>query len=760
MTVTGFQLTKILERSDVTTVIMAGAVLTASADNNVVVPSGKTLAVIGDLDLGSAVYTINAYKGILDLKSGKLTNATGDILMLNADDKKFAVDNSKITGTPNYVAVITSISPTGIDTTSESVMIEKLAIGGTGPNAVPAARLEQYMNGQVLYINEDLTTNVANPFLGTKVTVYGETTAAADITLTGNTDLRGGLKAGAAGITVSGLENLSTGTLNTDIYAVNVDPTSLGNTLTLVALNSAGPGIGSLVLTEDITNVTITSGTGNIVYGNAAVTLTNARFGNTGGIAFTENATITDATGSFAGPVVFEGDASVTGAVITFADTVSFEGTASVVAATFTGAAEFTGAVTATGAVSFSSTADFGAAANFGGVTSFTGAASFDDTLTTSTGAVTFSSTASFAGLVTTGGVVNFNGITTFTDNLAIGLAGVIFNANAFFADDSQISGDFIFTIAEDASLGVIVGDSKVALLTADGGNATITPSSSGVLAFTDDSKITQSAGAILIGGDVLLAAGASYEVFGAVALAINAASSLTLGTGAEFILNNDDGSSVAALKGEGSLIAGGTTIKGGDNGWTAVDSSSSGGTITIAPDAITASIAGMVLTAGTTSANQPSITVAGAVPLSIGAKISLAANAAAKVALTGSNTAPGSLLLLGHATVKGNLILDATIGSAVTIGGDATADDFLLTASTAVADTNVKVTLGDTTKVLPASGIVVFAANSTATPGVVLYNIGGGGPGVNVLITGPADTYTSEIIGGWKVSVTDQTTL
>jgi hypothetical protein len=167
-----------------------------------------------------------------------------------------------------------------------------------------------------------------------------------------------------------------------------------------------------------------------------------------------------------------------------------------------------------------------------------------------------------------------------------------------------------------------------------------------------------------------------------------------------------------------------------------------------------------MVLTAGSTSTNQPSITVGGAVPLSIGAKISLAGNAAAAVNLTGSDIVPGSLLLLGHATIKGNLILNASAGNGVTIGGDTSDVNFLLTESTADTDTNVTVTLGDGSAVLLASGIVVFAANATATsPGVALYNIGGGAAGVNVLITGPAEGYSSEIIGGWLVSVPATTT-
>jgi hypothetical protein len=131
----------------------------------------------------------------------------------------------------------------------------------------------------------------------------------------------------------------------------------------------------------------------------------------------------------------------------------------------------------------------------------------------------------------------------------------------------------------------VINGSSQIPILTGGVGNATITPSSSGVLAFTDDGKITQSAGAIEIGGLALLADGASYEVIENLALTIAVSSSLTLGDAAALILDHD-GSDAAALKGTGELIAGGTKIVGGTGGWEA-GSSSGALSIIISPDSI-----------------------------------------------------------------------------------------------------------------------------------------------------------------------------
>jgi hypothetical protein len=688
MTVTGSGLTGILARSDVTTVIMAGAALTASADNNVEVPSGKTLAVIDDLDLSSATYTINAYQGILDLKSGRLTNATGDILMLSVKDKKFADENSKITGTPDYVGLIT-LSDIAAGTAAGPAMIEGLAIG-TGTNAVAADRLRDYMNGRTLYINGPLTTNVANPFLTTNVTVYGETTAEADITLTGSTNLQGPLVAGAS-ITITGLNNF-TKTLNIASYDVEAGADSV----TLARLD----GSGTLELSHAaLSAVSIGGGTGNAavnVTGAAPDFTSGASFGNTGLTTFDNAVTVSSGTITFAGPVDFDDALTFTVGGASFGGDATFEGAVSGAdeAVTFVGFATFKDTfATTSGAAVFQSGASFEGTAGFGG----------DATIT---GDVTF------GGDVTTGGDTIINGAALFDDaSLTLFASGgaITFNDNVTFtALKAVTTGTDAITLKAGKKL--IVGTDDV-ITAGAGGNVVLTPSGASTTLTFGAKKITQNDGDIKITGPATLAAGASYEVSADNDLEIDTSSTLTLDTGAGLILTRDT-TNPSILKGEGSLIAGATTIVGGTTGWSVTeDTSSVGGNITITPNTIAGSTAAMVLTAGD---NEAVITVAA------GGTLNIAVNT--KINLKGTNSAAvGSIVLEKPASPDAGAILSFAQGTTSIVRTANTPDGGTRTKIQYAADPGAGLTFKSTS----GNYLITITSVDDSTPHIIQANNG-----------------------------------
>jgi hypothetical protein len=230
----------------------------------------------------------------------------------------------------------------------------------------------------------------------------------------------------------------------------------------------------------------------------------------------------------------------------------------------------------------------------------------------------------------------------------------------------------------------VINGSSQIPILTGGVGNATITPSSSGVLAFTDDGKITQSAGAILIGGAALLADDASYEVTQNLSLTLNAGGSLTLdGPDAALILDND-GSDAAALKGTGELIAGGAKIVGGTNGWTADNANSSPLTVIISPDSIRGSTADAIL-AGADSSSAITVAAAGNLALVENIKIDLSTAGTITITQTGLITLgpDSSIIGVGTSVGTGNSTSITNIISGANIVYTSNAGDVLETITT-----------------------------------------------------------------------------
>jgi hypothetical protein len=330
---------------------------------------------------------------------------------------------------------------------------------------------------------------------------------------------------------------------------------------------------------------------------------------------------------------------------------------------------------TATGAITIGS----------GGVTTAAGAVTFG-------GAAAFKGEAYFTGPVTFGGTATFNELAVFGGDVTLSTAAATFGKTAFFADTKKITLTLgTSTIKLGAGAGLAIGTpspnapdvyNTVIINSGTGTDLTLTPAAGTVLTFsasTSGKGITQSgSGAhdIKIGGAAALIPGSTYTVLSAASavgtLTIDTDATLTLATGV-LLAENPSGitattsglvltgaaSDGAKLVGTttGSLKAGATTITGT---WQAVGA----GTVTIAASSTSASsitaTGSSVLTAGTGG-----VITQGAVSgnnLTIGADttINLVGN---------EGTALGKLVLTGHASTPGEIVLTHATTSIVKTG-------------------------------------------------------------------------------------------
>jgi hypothetical protein len=217
----------------------------------------------------------------------------------------------------------------------------------------------------------------------------------------------------------------------------------------------------------------------------------------------------------------------------------------------------------------------------------------------------------------------------------------------------------------------------------------------------------------------------------------------------AKLVLTGAATANGALLKGAGSVVAGGTTIVGGTNGWQAATGSAN---VTIAKDAINVASGG-TLTAQDADA---AITVT-ASRLAVTGEIVLASGKG-KLILKGDDTTAGSLLLKGHASNAGKLRV-AVDSSTVKVGATVTNSTFLIFAASGMsATTQAYVTAADGTKVTPAN-LSVNGGNTDASSGTTLSSINAGNEAdtKDVLITGQtAEANALTIISGAYVKVTN----
>jgi hypothetical protein len=387
--------------------------------------------------------------------------------------------------------------------------------------------------------------------------------------------------------------------------------------------------------------------------------------------------------------------------------------------------------------------------------------------LAISAGASTFGGPVSFAGtLAVSGGAVIFDGPVAFSDDLTLSGIAATFNGNvsvvkqkAIVLSDTSSSvrlGAGVY-LGLPAAAGVpavyksvIYNPSEVAtevvVLTAAAANTKLT--------FGDSSEnpprlITQAnsgtgAHGITITGKASLPAGATYTV----ASEANNVGTLSLGTNAElslaagYLVSADEdkanglttaspssklaligasGTNGAILAGAGKVIAGGSTIVGGTNGWQAVDSNSSTVPVTISVDKIESDASTTALTA-VTGTSQPSITVAAAGTLTIAGNT--------EIALAGDSSAVGSIVLkygttgakivfaaagakISTSLTSGTTAVTATIAGGITANGGTVGTSLTVT-STAATGNSLK--LGSIT---PTSSSPTFngAANVITGP-------------------------------------------
>jgi hypothetical protein len=704
-------------RSDVTTVmIVPPGVTLPSAHTTYEIPADKTLAVVGDLDLGSYNYTIYAYEGTLDLTSGRLTNGdAGDIIILN-DDNKTAVAG-KIVGAAAPLMLQNGIPGTG--SPGGPAMIQTLTL--STPADVTA--LNTYMTSNRLYVLENLTVNAASAFASTAVTVFGDTTAGVAITLNSATNptLQGKLIAGDD-ITITGLEYF-TGTLDISSYEVEAD----ADAVDLAHLD----GSGTLELSHAaLAAVSIGSGTGN-----AAVNVTGATPDFTSGASFGNT-----------GLTTFDNDVAVTAGTITFAGDVDFDG-----ALIFTaGGASFGGAATFGGAVSGSDAA-----------VTFVGLATFNDTFATTSGAATFQNGAvfedtagfggdatitgdvTFGGAVATGGATIIDGIALFDEALTLFAGG----GDITFKDDVTFTAAKVVTtgtgaITLEAGKKLVVGADDV--ITADGADVVLTPSAASTTLTFAAKKITQAAGNIKIGGSATLAAGTEYVVDGSRTLTVDTAGTLTvdgtLDIGAGLILT---GSSSDGAILNGTVAVGDSSIAGG---WQAVAVTT--GNVTIAADAIT--VAASTKLTGMDAGSI--IAVLDTKQLSVTGQIDI--STAGAVTLEGGSITSASILLTSGVNA-GSLLVDGDNDTSVVIDATITVSNFyLIDASGTVATSTVILKDMTPTAVTggAASNIAVLGSGANASGGGVDLGAISAGSSDNAVIVGPGDGQTSTITNGWKV--------
>ena len=286
------------------------------------VPAGKTLAVVGDVDISSVDDTvINAYYGTLDVSAGCFTVDGGNVFIV--PQAKVAEVKAALTGAGVVPEKFTGTLSGSTPALTAPAVFESLGIGGSGQ--ITAADFATFTASNIAYVVGDVTIDASTAAVlsSANLTVYGEIKAggtAASLTLGAN--VKGSLTATSnltlAG-TITGVTKLNTGT-----YTVS-------SALTSVSLPELDSGTGGkLSLTGAVTAVTISGGTGNIEFntGTPAFASTASSFGNTGLTTFKADAGSNNVALTFAGPVAFEGDFTrTTGGAYSFGGDVTITST-------------------------------------------------------------------------------------------------------------------------------------------------------------------------------------------------------------------------------------------------------------------------------------------------------------------------------------------------------------------------------------------------------------------------------------------------
>jgi hypothetical protein len=280
------------------------------------VPTGKTLAVVGDVALASGT-VINAFDGTLDVSNGSFAGGNGTFIV---SDAQVAVikNNVPVGSIPKYEA-----NPDFTKSISEKVVLQNLVLGGKDlPTGV---QLAAYAGTSEIFVLGTATAEGTFNTGSTKLDVLGEMKANGTLTLGSATKVAKLTATGALNLTgVSGVSELDTGAFQ------------ITSTNAAIALDSLD-GAGKLVLTGPVTRVQIGGGNGNVDLTNIIIAFTSntdadaSFFKNTGKTSFPNASSAisvkkTNGTGgvAFHGSVDFAASLTLTAVPATFYAPVSF----------------------------------------------------------------------------------------------------------------------------------------------------------------------------------------------------------------------------------------------------------------------------------------------------------------------------------------------------------------------------------------------------------------------------------------------------
>jgi hypothetical protein len=270
-----------------------------------------------------------------------------------------------------------------------------------------------------------------------------------------------------------------------------------------------------------------------------------------------------------------------------------------------------------------------------------------------------------------TGAVFGNTGTTTFPEGVT--LAGTaIFGGKVSIANTKVLTPSTgLITLKGGASLAA--GTTSV-LINNAGADVTITPTANGKLTFTtaDGGKIAQGLTTggthtiALTSGNLTLAPNTTYEVVSAVSNAgiLSLTGNLSLGEGSSLVLTGvaTDGAKLTGT-GTGGVIANGTKIVGGTDGWQAT----TGGLVTIEQDSINATSTAVLVAGGSSAV----ITVDAGRTLNIGDTTVITLGSTGSIVLTAHpTTANGGKLSFAPLITSGILTVGTTGGNTTSIAG------------------------------------------------------------------------------------------
>jgi hypothetical protein len=538
------------------------------------VPSGKTLAVIGDVTLSQASI-INAVDGTFDVSAGTITASDTNAMFLVKDKAAYT---GKITGTvPTYVSDISAITePFG-----EDVAVSGFGIGEGG---VTIATLTTLLGTNTAYVVGTLAINAATAVdTGTlTIVTFGETTAkgTGGITLGDNMAI-GTLKAvGELTITAVGAGKVETLDLNGQTVTIaavaNIESITNTGAAATIALGTGTAlpevNVGTNDITVTTTGVSLTvadlsSGGGKLVIPATAVGFTaTLTTGNSAKIAYAaapaSNVTLTAPS---TGKLTYAGDLTLGDAVslTTATGLVAFNGNLTAGGITVGNGLSVTGDLEALGATKISVTT--------GGLTvdgELTLSTATTDAFTVTAGAVEIGTLVTKAGSVATFGDVAEIG------SLTVGAGAVI--AGGALVDIKEATGiTATNTLIIKNTVGVRISSGSV-LLAADitAEDVTVKGDSTGVTLGT----LTAIATEITIGKTLAISETAALVLSTATSkLILNPGATLSVAVGAD-IKDEDDHTEVSlTVSTDEAATATKGAVAGAASSWTVTTTAGTG---------------------------------------------------------------------------------------------------------------------------------------------------------------------------------------